>query len=219
MISRSPCHAVPRKKAPSPPPDRATARAAGRPPAGWSGVNRNAAGGDLPRKRRHGGQRAGSRKRCGPSRRRAPAIEVRTDGRAVDAVRLRECDDAFASLVPLHQLVDLIGRQEGLSRPDLAHHHAIGAGRSGLSTVGDPAKGAAPRRDSTAFIAFGGFENCCRTFSSSMRARTAHSTGPAPRRPNLVEWALRALNGGRRGARARARTAPRDHRARRRTAP
>ena len=70
----------------------------------------------------------------------AVPVEVSGHGGSMDAVLPRECDDAFAGHVPLDQLVDLGGCQEGLSCPDFAHDDPIRSGPTDLPAVGDPAE-------------------------------------------------------------------------------
>jgi len=66
---------------------------------------------------------------------RTATIQMVGDGGSVDAVRLGQCNDALADLMPGDQFVDMCGRQEGLSRPDFPHHDAAGQGRSHLAPV------------------------------------------------------------------------------------
>jgi len=63
----------------------------------------------------------------------------------MDAVLLRECDDAFAGHMPLDRLVDLGMRQKGLSRPDFSDHDAVRPGSAGLATVTTRRTTASPR--------------------------------------------------------------------------
>lgn len=62
-------------------------------------------------------------------------------GGAVDAVRLCQRHDALAATMSFDEFVDLGGRQQGLSRPDLTNHLTVRAGRSHLATVPDTCQG------------------------------------------------------------------------------
>ncbi len=95
------------------------------------------------------------------------SAEMGGDGGAMDAVRLRQPADAFARHVPLDQLVDLGGCQEGLSRPDLAHDHPVRSGPTALPAVGDAAERPPPH------VRFHGFHGLRRVREASHHVRGA----------------------------------------------
>ena len=71
----------------------------------------------------------------------AAPVEMGGDGGAVDAVRRCQRHHALSATMAFDEFLDLGGRQEGLSRPDLTYHLAVRAARWQLTTVPDIPEG------------------------------------------------------------------------------